>query len=161
MPTCKTCNTAFSNSALIEGKVRNFQHRTQCLICLPFNPSIRGKRPSISNLPCVCQICGRHYLYNSKDTANHSKKHCNSCVCNSRRHGVKQKAVEYLGGCCKKCGYSKCIGALTFHHTADSKDFQISDKLGCSWEVLQQELDKCELLCANCHHEVHWNESRK
>lgn len=52
------------------------------------------------------------------------------------------------------CGYSKCIEALEFHHLDPTeKEFEISDRR--SWEALTAELDKCILLCANCHREYH------
>ncbi len=66
-------------------------------------------------------------------------------------------AVEYLGGRCTRCGYERCAEALEIHHLDSSdKDFGISDKgYTRSWEKIRGELEKCELLCANCHREVH------
>ena len=70
---------------------------------------------------------------------------------------VRQMAVEYKGGKCIKCGYSKCQRALSFHHVnPKEKDFDLSSKgLTRSWERIKKEIDKCVLLCANCHMEVH------
>ena len=69
----------------------------------------------------------------------------------------RQKLVTYKGGKCSICGYNKCIGALDLHHIDDSKkEFTISDHgltLGC--DKIVAEADKCVLLCANCHREVH------
>lgn len=71
------------------------------------------------------------------------------------RRRTKLKLVEYKGGKCKNCGYNKCPEALTFHHLDPSqKDFTISGK-SWSFERLQKEVDKCILVCANCHIEVH------
>jgi len=71
-----------------------------------------------------------------------------------RRKTVRQKAIEYKGGKCQLCGYNKCLEALEFHHFSD-KDFGISQKgYTRSWEKVKAELDKCILLCANCHREV-------
>ncbi len=71
------------------------------------------------------------------------------------RKRVKIKLVEYKGGCCKICGYKKSIGALEFHHTdPNEKDFAISGK-SYSFERLKKEVDKCILVCSNCHIEVH------
>lgn len=57
------------------------------------------------------------------------------------------------------CGYSKCIAALDFHHTDPSKkDFGISSGgYTRSFEKIKDELDKCILVCANCHRELHYN----
>lgn len=71
------------------------------------------------------------------------------------RQRAKLKAIEYKGGKCQKCDYSKSVRALHFHHTdPKSKDFTISGK-SLSWENTKKELDKCILLCANCHAEEH------
>lgn len=75
----------------------------------------------------------------------------------ARQRKYKQMAIDYKGGKCEICGYSRYIGALEFHHLDPTqKDFQMStfskkpiDELG------RKELDKCKLLCANCHREEH------
>jgi predicted DNA-binding protein YlxM (UPF0122 family) len=74
-----------------------------------------------------------------------------------RRRKIKQMAVEYKGGKCVKCGYNKYIGALEFHHLDPTvKDFTISNSGHCrSWEKVKDELDKCILVCSNCHAEIH------
>ena len=66
-------------------------------------------------------------------------------------------ARNYKGGKCAKCGYDKCQRALSFHHiNPKEKDFDLSSKgLTRSWERIKKEIDKCVLLCANCHMEVH------
>ena len=73
-----------------------------------------------------------------------------------RRQKIKQQAVEYKGGKCSSCGYDKCVAALIFHHPNNDKEFGISDSIIRAWSRVQAELDKCVLLCANCHAEVHW-----
>jgi 5-methylcytosine-specific restriction endonuclease McrA len=74
-----------------------------------------------------------------------------------RREKVRLMAVEYKGGRCQVCGYDRCIEALKFHHLAPTqKDFGISHKgYTRSWEKVKEEVDKCILLCANCHREFH------
>ena len=76
---------------------------------------------------------------------------------NKTRKALKEKAVEYKGGCCCKCGYCKNICALQFHHEdPNEKDFGISsDGVHRSWEKIKIEIDKCILVCANCHAEIH------
>jgi hypothetical protein len=73
-----------------------------------------------------------------------------------RRRKVKAMSIEYKGGKCQNCGYKKCQGALELHHLDISKkSFGIGDKgYTRSWEKVKAELDKCILLCANCHREV-------
>ena len=74
-----------------------------------------------------------------------------------RRKAIKEKAIEYLGGKCYFCGYNRSYAALDFHHIDEgSKKFGLSqDGLTRSWERTKQELDKCVLVCSNCHREIH------
>ena len=72
------------------------------------------------------------------------------------RDSIKIEGIKYLGGECNRCGYKKCIAALDFHHkSSDTKEFNITGGNLKSFEKIKPELDKCELLCANCHREHH------
>lgn len=73
------------------------------------------------------------------------------------RQRLKRKAIEYKGGKCQLCGYSKSIRAMHFHHVDESeKDFSIGGNGSTrKWETIKLELDKCILVCANCHGEIH------
>jgi DNA-binding CsgD family transcriptional regulator len=74
----------------------------------------------------------------------------------THRQKIKEKAIKYKGEKCEKCGYNKCIRALEFHHLEPSeKDFTVSSYKVLSWEKIKIELDKCILVCANCHRELH------
>ena len=70
----------------------------------------------------------------------------------------KQECVDYKGGKCCRCGYKKCLGALEFHHRDPSqKDFAVgSIKKETLTDKIKSELDKCDLLCSNCHKEEHY-----
>jgi DNA-binding CsgD family transcriptional regulator len=71
------------------------------------------------------------------------------------RKRTKQKLIEYKGGECELCGYKKSSRALQFHHlNPEEKDFGISGK-SVSFEKLKVEVDKCILVCSNCHSEIH------
>ncbi len=74
-----------------------------------------------------------------------------------RRIKLRKMARDYKGGRCEICGYNKCDRALSFHHIdPKTKEFGLSDKgLTRSWEKTRKEIDKCILLCANCHMEFH------
>ena len=69
--------------------------------------------------------------------------------------------IEYKGGKCQKCGYDKCQGALQFHHRNPQEtefalsNFNLNDT-NFSIDKVYEEVDKCDLLCANCHFEVHY-----
>lgn len=105
--------------------------------------------------------CSKHGLTeHSESKGKRNRLRCRKCMVEAvqrRRRKMKQMSVDYLGGKCNRCGYNKCIDALDFHHiNPKEKDFNFSENGHCrSWERVKKELDKCELLCANCHREEH------
>lgn len=119
----------------------------------------------ISSSERVCAICGKTFTLGKN---GHTRKYCYECSptqaknkdtrtkhTTTYRQSVKRALVEYKGGQCERCGYNKCINALQFHHIDPSqKDFALS-KSTKSFEELKAEVDKCMLLCANCHAELH------
>ena len=53
---------------------------------------------------------------------------------------------------CEICGYNKHAVALDFDHiNRETKFKSVSQMFTCSWERIQKEIDKCRVLCANCH----------
>ena len=113
----------------------------------------------------TCVICGKEFV------ANQARRlYCFDCVpkglsqtesAKIRSRLLKHKLIEYKGGKCEKCGYNKCDGALHFHHLDPTeKSFSISQiNLGyITLEEITKEIDKCQLLCANCHAEIHWKD---
>ena len=59
---------------------------------------------------------------------------------------------------CSVCGYKKCANALDFHHNGDKKfDIGYSVQQGYSLEKIKKEMKKCDVLCANCHRELHYH----
>lgn len=74
-----------------------------------------------------------------------------------RRRKLKRMAVELKGGSCQICGYNKYIGALDFHHVdEEKKSFDLSSKgMTRSWDRIKEEINKCVLVCSNCHREIH------
>ncbi len=73
-----------------------------------------------------------------------------------RRRKIKELSIQYKGGKCQVCGYAKYQGALDLHHKdPKTKKFGIGDKgYTRSWDKVRTELDKCVLVCANCHREL-------
>ena len=105
--------------------------------------------------------CKYHYCQNEVIiTTQKNKSFCgylckNKYNVDKKRWDIKLKAIAYKGGKCSNCGYKKCPTALEFHHIdPENKDFAISKLPHTrSWERVQNEIDKCNLLCANCHRE--------
>jgi hypothetical protein len=71
----------------------------------------------------------------------------------------KKEFTNLLGGKCSICGYDKCIAALEFHHKAGNKENLISVMFNAaSKEKILKEVNKCILVCANCHRDIHFKD---
>lgn len=90
-----------------------------------------------------------------------SKNGYRCCKCQSdrvskARRDLKSLLVAKLGGSCFQCGYQKSVWALQFHHrNSDEKEYEmgflIRDR---NKKLAMYEVEKCDLLCANCHAEI-------
>jgi transposase len=81
---------------------------------------------------------------------------CSSEAVSKRRRSLKRKLVEEAGGRCALCGFDGHPAALQFHHLDPAtKSFHLSEG-GLSRGIAQSraEMEKCVLLCANCHAQV-------
>ena len=117
----------------------------------------------------VCVVCG-------SPLSGQKKMYCsNNCKQKHHYHRVKTQTntyhsqtvravsrklelVELLGGKCQACGYSKNLAALQFHHlNPNEKQFKLGHRMlsNRSWDAILKEVQKCILLCANCHAEEH------
>ena len=70
------------------------------------------------------------------------------------KRSLKIKAIEYKGGICSSCGCNGNPAIFDFHHidpTTKTKNLKEFYK----WDLMAKELDKCILLCSNCHRTLH------
>lgn len=155
---CKKCNNKIPSYYRENGIKYKINNRSYCLNCHPFKSGIQEKRNSKNSngKECVCHNCKKPFIYNRKK--GYKLNTCNSCVQKLRDRKIKEKAIKYKGGKCLNCGYNKYVEVLEFHHRNPTiKLFNISPQgYRKSWEILKIELDKCDLLCANCHREVEY-----
>ena len=114
----------------------------------------------------ICEICGKSF---TTIKYGQNRKYCFECSPYSYkeqsknitaiRTAIKKQLVKYKGGKCEICGYNKSLRALQFHHiNPEEKDFSISNNLlngHFNMNDFYNEIDKCKLLCANCHAEEH------
>lgn len=106
----------------------------------------------------TCRRCGqeksRADFYEQADRKS-GASYCKSCFnqyCVERWISKKKQAIAYKGGRCCRCGYDRHYAALQFHHLDPrQKDVSWAKLRLRSWTKIRAELDKCELLCANCH----------
>jgi len=87
-----------------------------------------------------------------------NNKHQNYQAQQDRGRQRKLKLIEMRGGGCEICGYNKSLAALSFHHLDPSiKKMQLDLRSlsNRTWDVILSEFEKCQLVCANCHMELH------
>lgn len=103
------------------------------------------------------------YFY-STSRSNHRegwrpvRAHCKECMSVSRnwKRRIVKRYKELFG--CSRCGYDSHGAALHFHHVRDKK-FTVGDRVNNnSFRTLLPEIDKCIILCANCHAVEHYND---
>lgn len=94
-----------------------------------------------------CKVC--HKAYRDKHYADNRQHYKDRSA--AWRTKEKKKFFTWLDTqSCTDCGISD-YRVLEFDHLRD-KEFGITDRIGAmTLEALQAEIDKCEIVCANCH----------
>lgn len=85
---------------------------------------------------------------------------------NRKRREMTDRIIEYKKsiGSCQRCGWKEHPEVLQFHHREpEKKKFTISKtNLGCrAWDRIMEEIQKCEVICPNCHVYIHFIETKK
>ena len=152
MKLCRECNSEIPKSVVINGKRRNLQNRTRCLICLPF-----GTSPYNGNLQSKRERFLARKAKNQRDHYHRSKLTHKSNRVTLLRESRKKAIVGLVKGKCQICSYDKCQRNLAFHHVDESqKSHSVSSReFQFSFQRLKPELEKCILVCHNCHGEIH------
>lgn len=117
--------------------------------CLDCNKFLEGRGNNVT----LCKKCQKEH----RRVSNTKGK--------LREHAQNRRLMNELKiNGCAICGYDKCVTALDFHHVnPQDKAFPVTASLGF-WkknEVITEEINKCILLCSNCHRELHYNERSK
>ena len=110
---------------------------SNCIVC---GAPLTGKQTKFCSLTCKNK---EHQSYEAQ-----------------KRRGLTRKLelVSSMGGRCSICGYHKNLASLVFHHTdSKDKDFKLDMRSlsNRKFETVLEELDKCILVCHNCHAELH------
>lgn len=114
-------------------------------------------------MKCKYHVCNNEV---NKSIGPRAKLFCsdkckNKYFVDKRRLELRFKAYKYKGGKCQKCGYQGLPACFDFHHTnPKEKQFSISHHPHTrSWDRVKKELDKCDLLCANCHRQIEFEKT--
>lgn len=147
MKKCVCCNNDIPSQMVIEGKTRNLQNRTKCLVCLPFGQSPYRKKTIEEKRSYDAEKARRWYYRKKEELGKDPIK--------IKREQNKTKILNLVNTQCQFCGYNSCFRNLSFHHLSD-KDFKLSSReFQFSMKKLIPELKKCVVACHNCHGEIH------
>ena len=149
---CRKCGKYIPYQVKINGQTVHLQNRKFCLECSPY----RGQNTSPYD-PI------RRKARNWKDYSEEQKTRVKLSLY-YRALRIRDELYQKHGGKCKVCGYDKCKRALSFHHRDPSqKLFGLTmNNLWCKNRiVIDEEANKCDLLCSNCHAEVEDEIARK
>ena len=120
--------------------------------------TVRARRDDELSGKYVTRVCRRHgeTRFVLEGRGYYRCTRCRAQRVADRRRRMKVELVTEAGGGCAVCGYSRCIGALSFHHlNPDEKSFGVArGGLTLGIARMREEARKCVLLCANCHAEV-------
>jgi hypothetical protein len=107
----------------------------------------------------TCQVCG---LEQGLDQFRHNDRTCKSCRAKQKRdrkQRYKQQLKDYKKSlCCSKCGIND-HRVLEFHHKDPvTKEATVASLIkDRSFKSVLKEIEKCVVLCANCHRIEHSN----
>ena len=128
----------------------------ECKHCgkpVPQSPRKGGRKKEYCNEQCRQAWRYRNDTnYKNRDTYTPQKQ---------RAYAKKYKAIQDKGGCCELCGEDR-PATLCFHHKDPTlKEMKLDGRTFANhkYDDILKELDKCQLLCQNCHHNLHWGES--
>jgi hypothetical protein len=114
--------------------------------------------PELKKCDLLCANC--HALLTQVDARSRPDRTRAQIYSDARIDRHKTRCVDYLGKSCQICGTTVAdLSIYHFHHVdPTTKLYKVSSLIGRDWDtVVKPELDKCALLCGNCHRAVHYS----
>jgi hypothetical protein len=129
--------------------------RKICGICGIEKDESEFHRKTQNKLHSMCKMCKKEY--DKKWYKNNQRRRD---LLNERGRERCKRNMEFIRNYkiskgCKICGYNKTYYALEFHHETDDKKYTVSKMKTLSIKTVMKEIEKCIVICANCHREIH------
>lgn len=110
----------------------------------------------------------RRWYNRTKNSPHQRAKRAERRRLSKQRHGdPRQPVARRVSELKVQCGCSLCgerhPAVLQFHHVRGEKEFEISTAVSqnMKWERIAKEIEKCDVLCANCHLKKHPRRPRR
>ena len=105
-------------------------------------------------------ICLRGHIIT--EVGRYSDSRCKQCLredilqrSRERRAAIGELKIE---AGCYLCGYNQCSAALGYHHRdPNTKSFAVGMRPTVAWSRILEEIAKCDVICHNCHAELHFD----
>jgi len=157
MKICLNCKDKIPAYQKINGQLKQLTSRSYCLKCSPFGArnTKRLHLPKRSkDIKKQCPMCSREFDWTKNNV-------CSTCRTFKTREQQRTKAIDYCGGKCLICKNND-YDVLTFHHRdPKTKNFNLCQSWQRPWNILIEEINKCDLLCSNCHLKLHRKERKQ
>jgi hypothetical protein len=113
-----------------------------------------------------CQECADKQTQWRRKNRKHEKEqeqpHTDAVRLKARRQRMREFIQQQKGGLhCERCGSSD-FRVLDFHHIdKEVKEIGVAQAVARGWSEkhILAEIEKCRVLCSNCHRILHWEES--
>lgn len=126
----------------------------QCSTCgtEKLTTEFRRDKTQKSGYQTRCKVCARAAIKNTYATNGEATRARNR----SREQEMRQRVQEYKQSrSCLFCPERTPI-CLDFHHLDPTqKDFSLAHTALRSWDTIEAEIEKCVLVCKNCHTKIH------
>jgi hypothetical protein len=129
----------------------------ECSKCKQLKDITCFSRKTETKLHSYCKEC--HSKYRREHYINNKRKYIEKATKRTReeRSRIAKIIAEIKNVPCVDCGEKFHPCAMDFDHIESNKIANVSMLAkGHSWEKIKQEIDKCEIVCANCHRIRTW-----
>lgn len=121
-----------------------------CCVCNKEKPFADFYKRGENGYQAKCKDCKskynqKHYLDNKKQYIEKAR------IWSNQRTETVRELKKSVG--CQVCGESEPC-CLDYHHLSD-KSFGLAEARGKAWDKVLEEINKCVVLCKNCHAKVH------